>query len=198
LGETIAKTLRIKTSYVEINFIPMSKNKRFLLFALALSLTFLNPVQALQIVPEDIEPVVFNGVKYSAPSKLMKCSRGERRECSYSIEARDNETTKKLWDLEIYKVSIGRWLEEDVQWVFITKVEIRDSDLLVTDGRDRKYLVELKEDNSKPQKVKNIYTPPKTAYELIFGWITFKHLVLISTIIVLSIILIKNRKNKKK
>ena len=53
------------------------------------------------------------------------------------IEVWDVQTNKKLWDLTIFKNPIDPNLEEDVQWVFIRTLGVRDGALLATIERGR-------------------------------------------------------------
>jgi hypothetical protein len=101
------------------------------------ALVLLPPSLALakRIAPAKVEPVTYQGVRYTAPN-----DDGRR---AY-IEARDVQTNKKLWDLTIFTNRIDPTLEEDVQWVFIKALNIRDGALLVTSERDKIYRVDLK------------------------------------------------------
>jgi hypothetical protein len=90
---------------------------------------------AKRVAPAQVEPVIYQGVRYIAPN-----DDGRR---AY-IEARDVQTNKKLWDLTIFTNRIDPTLEEDVQWVFITALNIRDGALGVTSERDKIYRVDLK------------------------------------------------------
>jgi hypothetical protein len=90
---------------------------------------------AKRVAPAQVEPVIYQGVRYIAPN-----DDGRR---AY-IEARDVQTNKKLWDLTIFTNRIDPTLEEDVQWVFIKALNIRDGALVVTSERDKIYRVDLK------------------------------------------------------
>jgi hypothetical protein len=90
---------------------------------------------AKRIAPAKVEPVIHQGVQYIAPN-----DDGRR---AY-IEARDVQTNKKLWDLTIFTNRIEPGLEEDVQWVFIKALNVRDGALIVTSERDKIYRVDLK------------------------------------------------------
>ena len=57
--------------------------------------------------------------------------------------ASDAKTGKELWRLMIYETNIKPDLEEDVQWVFITRLWFKGTSLLVRDERSRCYLVNL-------------------------------------------------------
>jgi hypothetical protein len=90
---------------------------------------------AKRIAPAKVEPVVHQGVRYIAPN-----DDGRR---AY-IEAWNIRTNKKLWDLTIFTNRIDPTLEEDVQWVFIKALNIRNGTLIVTSERDKIYRVDLK------------------------------------------------------
>ena len=72
--------------------------------------------------------MIHQGVRYIAPN-----DDGRR---AY-IEVWDVQTNKKLWDLTIFKNPIDPNLEEDVQWVFIRTLAVRDGALLATIERGR-------------------------------------------------------------
>jgi hypothetical protein len=90
---------------------------------------------AKRVAPEKVEPVIHQGVRYVAPN-----DDGRR---AY-IKAWDVQTNKKLWDLTVFVNQIDPKLEEDVQWMFIKALTIRDGALIVTSERDKIYRVDLK------------------------------------------------------
>jgi len=108
---------------------------RSVLIFVAVALLLPSLVLAKRVAPAKVEPVTYQGVRYTAPN-----DDGRR---AY-IEARDVETGKKLWDLTIFTNRIDPTLEEDVQWVFIKALNIRDGTLIVTSERDQIYQVDLK------------------------------------------------------
>ena len=108
---------------------------RFALIFVAAALLVPSLALAKRIAPAKVEPVIHQGVRYIAPN-----DDGRR---AY-IEARDIRTNKKLWDLIVFTNRIDPTLEEDVQWVFIKALNIRDGALVVTSERDRIYRVDLK------------------------------------------------------
>jgi hypothetical protein len=79
--------------------------------------------------------VIHNGIRYVAPN-----DDGRR---AY-IEARNVQTNKKLWDLTVFTNHIDPKLEEDAQWVFINRLNIRDNTLLATSERGTTYQIDLK------------------------------------------------------
>jgi hypothetical protein len=93
---------------------------------------------AKRIAPLKVEPVIYKGIRYVAPSDDSR--RGY-------IEAWNVETNKKLWELTIFINRIDRNLEEDAQWVFIKALNIQDGRLIVTSesGKTSKVDVNTKE-----------------------------------------------------
>ena len=108
---------------------------RFLAIFVAVALLLPSLALAKRVAPAKVEPVIYQGVRYIAPN-----DNGRR---AY-IEARDIQTNKKLWDLTIFTSPIDPTLEEDVQWVFIKALNVRDKALIVTSERDKIYRVDLK------------------------------------------------------
>jgi len=108
---------------------------RLVLFFVAVALFLPSLALAKRVAPEKVEPVIYKGVRYVAPN-----DDGRR---AY-IEAWDIQTNKRLWDLTIFTNRIDPTLEEDVQWVFIKVLNIRDGVLVVTSERDKIYRVDLK------------------------------------------------------
>jgi hypothetical protein len=90
---------------------------------------------AKRTAPAKVEPVIHDGVRYVAPN-----DDGRR---AY-IEAWDVQTNKKLWAFTVFTNPIDPNLEEDVQWVFIEKLSVRDDTLIVKSERDNTYQVDLK------------------------------------------------------
>ncbi|HWB60180.1 MAG TPA: hypothetical protein VG733_11855 [Chthoniobacteraceae bacterium] len=85
--------------------------------------------------PAKVEPVVYEGVRYSAPN--------DDNLRGYLV-AVDVATGKKLYEIDVYKTMVMDGLEADVQWVFIKNLEIKGDKLIVTDEKDRQYSVDLK------------------------------------------------------
>jgi hypothetical protein len=90
---------------------------------------------AKRIAPVKVDPVVYEGVRYVAPN-----DDGRR---GY-IEAWNVGTSKKLWELTIFTNPINPNLEEDVQWIFIKSLNIRDGRLIATSEHGETYQVALK------------------------------------------------------
>ena len=90
---------------------------------------------AKRSAPPRVEPVIHDSIRYVAPN-----DDGRR---AY-IEAWDVQTNKKLWELTVFANHIEPRLEEDVQWVFINKLNVRDGTLLVISERGNTYQIDLK------------------------------------------------------
>src|SRR5215475_4024986 len=90
---------------------------------------------AKRAAPEKVQPVVHQGVRYIAPND------DGRRAC---IEAWDVQTNKKLWELTVFTNRIDPKLEEDVQWVYIKALMVRDGTLIVTSERGKTYRIDMK------------------------------------------------------
>src|SRR6059058_2446681 len=104
---------------------------------LLLSIITLLPYFALarRSAPPRVEPAIHDGIRYVTPN-----DDGRR---AY-IEAWDVQTNRKLWDLTVFTNRIDPTLEEDVQWVFITSLSLRNDMLVVTSERGRTYQLDLK------------------------------------------------------
>jgi hypothetical protein len=90
---------------------------------------------AKRTAPVKVEPVIHEGGRYVVPN-----DDGRRP----YIQAWDIKTSKKLWELTIFTNRIDPKLEEDVQWVFIEKLSVRDGTLIVTSERGKTYEIDLK------------------------------------------------------
>ena len=85
--------------------------------------------------PAEVTAVIHKGVRYVAPN-----DDGRR---GY-VEARDAHTNDKIWELTVFTNPIDPNLEEDVQWVFIESLSIRDNTLTVASERKDTYEIDLK------------------------------------------------------
>jgi hypothetical protein len=83
--------------------------------------------------PKPVAPVESNGVRYSA-------DRDGRDQ--YAV-ATDIATGKQLRKVKVFRTHIKFWIEEDVQWVFITDLKLMDSSLFVRDDKARCYAVDI-------------------------------------------------------
>jgi hypothetical protein len=88
---------------------------------------------AKRIPPEPVAPVVANGIRYSAE--------GDGRD--QYVVATDATTGKELWRGKVFHTRIHFWVEEDVQWVFITHLKLVNNALFVRDEKARCYSADL-------------------------------------------------------
>jgi hypothetical protein len=93
------------------------------------------PAEAKRVQPQPVNPVIHNGIKYTAPHDNGRAG---------SIVAWAQTTGTKLWEQTVYTVNFKSKLEEDVQWVFITSLTVQ-GDSLVIQAEDRQvYSIELR------------------------------------------------------
>ena len=84
--------------------------------------------------PKPVPPVIQNGVRYSAPNDNGRIGH---------VVASDVRGGKTLWDIKVFEVEIDPKLEEDVQWVFISELQLRGNSLRVKDEKSRCYSLDL-------------------------------------------------------
>ena len=89
---------------------------------------------AKRTAPPKVEPVIHDGILYVAPN-----DDGRR---AY-IQVWDIQTNKKFSELTVFTNHIDPKLEQDVQWVFINKLNVLDDTLLVTSERGKTYRIDL-------------------------------------------------------
>jgi len=94
-------------------------------------------VEAKRLPPQEVEPVIYNGIKYTATHEKM----------GY-VEAWDIKTGKKLWEKKVYDVKIDPYMEADVQWVFITNLSIKDGKLIVVNENGNRYEIDIESINT--------------------------------------------------
>ena len=83
--------------------------------------------------PKPVSPVVHAGVTYS--------EEGDGR-AGY-VAATETSTGKELWKAKVFTVHIKFWMEEDVQRVFITDLNVDSNALLIRDEKSRCYRLDL-------------------------------------------------------
>lgn len=80
--------------------------------------------------PSPVLPVVWQGVEYRAPLDVEHMG---------YIQAFDLASGRKLWDTRVYHVWIIPLHEKDVQWVFISSVQVQNEKLLVTNEKGKSF-----------------------------------------------------------
>ena len=110
---------------------------------------------AKRAAPPKVEPVIHDGIRYVAPN-----DDGRR---AY-IEAWDVQINKKLWDLTVFTNPIDPKMEEDVQWVFINRLSVRDGTLLVTSECANTYPIDFNTRAITQSDATKSATPDATAH----------------------------------
>ena len=82
-----------------------------------------------------VEPIVYNGVRYTVPND--KGTKGY-------VVARDIATGKQLWKKTIFRKCICPFVEHDVQWVFIKQMRLEEGRLVIVNEGDKAYSLDLK------------------------------------------------------
>ena len=95
--------------------------------------------QAKRFVPPEVEPMVYDNIKYTAPRFSESMS---HQQLSGYIEAWDTRTDKKLWELKVYDIKYDPGLQKADQEVYITSLRIEMGKLLVTNESGDRYEVE--------------------------------------------------------
>jgi hypothetical protein len=89
-------------------------------------------VKRLRAAIPEAKPVIYNGVKYTAPHAKM----------GY-VEAWNEKTGKKLWEKQVYEIKLIEGREKDVQWVFITDLYIENGKLVVINEKKEKFYLDI-------------------------------------------------------
>jgi hypothetical protein len=103
-----------------------------------------------RVAPPKVAPVTIDNVEFAAIP--WGKARGLGQNGGY-VAAIDPASGKEMWTLKVYDVSYDRTLEGDVQDVFITALAKSASghELVVTDERGRRYVVDPKTRSVRPQ-----------------------------------------------
>lgn len=109
-----------------------------MMIALCVSVAF-----AERSEPAKVPPVTHQGIEYRAPHEKMGV-----------VEAWSKATGKMLWEKKVYAINYDPNMEKDVQDIFITRLEIKDDRLIVTNESQARYSIDLK-----TQEVKKLDGP---------------------------------------
>lgn len=85
--------------------------------------------------PSPVPTIVSQGVEYRAPLDVEHMG---------YIQAFELPSHRKLWETKVYNVRIMPLLEEDVQWVFVSSMQVQGGKLLVRNEKGRSYWLDLK------------------------------------------------------
>jgi len=110
---------------------------------LALVCAVLAPSSALasRLPPAEIPPVVDGNVRYEAPPGGFGNPANPCDQVGGCVVAYDNTTGALLWSVKVYCISYDPNLEEDVQWVFISSLALKNGQLLVTNERGSHFAI---------------------------------------------------------
>lgn len=108
-------------------------------------LVLLAPVAfAKRTTPAEVKPVVYEGIEYRAPINTYSPDGKSFPLKMGVVEAWDKATGKMVWEKKVYTADLDPGLERDVQDVYITKLEIADRKLIVTNEHNDRYSIDLK------------------------------------------------------
>lgn len=95
------------------------------------TLTAAFTAEAKRASAKPVAPVESDGIRYSAI----------RNGLDQYVAATDIATGRELWKVRIFHTHTKPWVERDVQWVFITDLNLADGSLFVRDEKARCYVV---------------------------------------------------------
>jgi len=98
-----------------------------------------NMVEAKRGPPKEVEPLIYNGVKYTAPLDKM----------GY-VEAFNNTTGEKLREIKVYDIKFDPNMEADVQDIFITNLSIVNGKLIVINEAGVTYEIDIEGHDASP------------------------------------------------
>jgi len=102
-----------------------------------------------RVGPEEVPPVTIAGTRYEVVHWGRE--RGLGQNGGY-IAAVDAASGQELWTLKVYDVTYDPDMEEDVQDVFIESLAPRGDDkLAIVDERGRKYIVDPRRRQARPE-----------------------------------------------
>lgn len=95
-----------------------------------------------RVGPPAVEPVIVNGVRHEALH--WGRTQGLDQDGGYVV-AMDMASGHELWTVRVYRIDYLPGLETDVQDIFIESLVLAEGDrqLLVTDERGRKFMLDL-------------------------------------------------------
>ena len=118
----------------------MKRIRIFLIVFLLANFFVVNRVEAKRALPKKVEPVVRDGIRYSAP---IFSESSNHKQLSGYIQAWDTRANKKLWELKVYDIKYDPGLEKDVQEIYITSLTFDSAgSLIVANEADEEYKVE--------------------------------------------------------
>lgn len=120
---------------------------RELVIACAVLIFLGTSAQAKRLAPKPVSPVTSSGVRYSAE--------GSGRD-QYVLAA-DAASGNVLWKVKVFHTYIKPWIEEDVQWVYITDLKLVGNTLFVRDESSRCYTLDLTTKHVKNRQCNGVF-----------------------------------------
>lgn len=120
-----------------------------------LVIAFMSPSAAAKRGPKpEVAPIVYQGIEYSIEySKhniaiLRKDHQGERGSWVTRTEvmATDFATKRELWRKTVYQYPYDLNLEDDVQWVFVKSLSLKDNTLIAINEKNEKFRINISDD----------------------------------------------------
>jgi hypothetical protein len=102
--------------------------------------------------PRPVVPVIANGIEYSAD--------GDGRDAF--LVATDLRDSKEIWRTKVFHNHIKFWIEEDVQWVYITNLKMTGETIFVRDEKARCYAVGIKTKRARKHACDNEFSSVTT------------------------------------
>jgi hypothetical protein len=100
------------------------------------------PAAAKRPAPPSVQPLVSNGVVYSAVHDRRVVNNHYSAFVAY-VEARRPDTGVLIWRAKVYEIAYAPRLETDVQDVWITALTANAKELLVTTEGGHHYVIDL-------------------------------------------------------
>ena len=101
-------------------------------FFIAVSLLWPASAFAKRVPPTPVPPVVWQGIEYRAPLDHL----------GY-VQAFETASGRMLWETEVYHVWFNPFMEEDVQWVFVSGMAVQDGKLLLRNEEGNVFRLDL-------------------------------------------------------
>ncbi len=93
------------------------------------------PPMAKRLPPPKVAPVTLKGVTFRAPNEdPLKAI----------VTADQADSGRRLWEVTVFETGTDAQLEQDVQWVFITRLRVKGEVLEVRDELGRIFRVDLR------------------------------------------------------
>jgi hypothetical protein len=112
-----------------------------LLFSLALLLALSLSLEAKQLAPKPVKPIVNNGIKIS----IVKWKHQNGKQNGGFLKAVSIKTKEIVWETLVYKTKYIKNLETDVQDVFITSLSLSSdkTKLIVRNENNKTYYMDI-------------------------------------------------------